>query len=269
MSFLPENYESPSTSNFYMKIQDGENRIRILSRPIIGWEDWQEKKPIRFKMEEKPAKSFDPQKPVRHFWAFLVYNYNDLRIQILQITQATIRSSIEGLSKDKDWGAPYEYDLKILRSGEGKETKYIVNPVPHKPMDASIIDLFYEHPCNLEALFTNEDPFAPHWEKYSKLGIHDKDEPKLTDISNKGNPINLTISQDQSNELIRILSTCDDEYVKTLWDSLKKQNITSVSQIPRNLFNRIKKAAINNQKRGENHIDNLFPINSSDQLALV
>jgi len=27
---------------------------------------------------------------------------------------------------------------------------------------------FHASPCNLEALFTNEDPFASHWKKYSE-----------------------------------------------------------------------------------------------------
>lgn len=271
MSFLPENYESPKSSNFYMKIQEGENRIRILTAPIMGWEDWQDKKPVRFTLDQKPPKSFDPKKPVRHFWAFVVYNYIDQRIQILHITQATIRKSLEALCKDSDWGDPYAYDLKIIRTGEGVDTEYTVNPVPHKPTDQSIIDLFYDQPCNLEALFTNEDPFAPHWETFTKLGIHDKAETKKPEA---GAALK-TITQDQATQLAGLLGTCDADYVKTLWDTLKKQKIVSISQIPAQLFDRIKTAALNNQKKGENDIDVLFPlttksdINSMDELVGV
>ncbi len=91
MSFLPENYESPKQSGQYMKLADGDNRIRILTRPVMGWEDWQDKSPVRFAFDNKPLKSIDPKKPIRHFWAFVVYNYNEQKIQILNITQATIR----------------------------------------------------------------------------------------------------------------------------------------------------------------------------------
>jgi len=159
MNFLPEDYEAPKTSGYYMKLQDGENRLRILSKPILGWEDWKEKKPVRYKMNEKPAVSIDPEKPMRHFWAMVVWNYADSQIQILQICQAGIRKAIENLSKDEDWGAPYGYDIKIMRKGESINTEYSVNPVPHKPTDPTIEKAFKDRPINLQALFSNADPF--------------------------------------------------------------------------------------------------------------
>lgn len=160
MSFLPENYKAPKSSNNYMKIIEGENKIRILSQPILGWEDWLDKKPIRYRMEEKPAKSIDPKKPIKHFWAMIVWNYAEEQIQILQISQATIRSSLENLCKDTEWGLPYFYDLKIFKKGEGKDTEYVVNPVPPKQLNPEVIAYFNEKRCNLDALFSGEDPFS-------------------------------------------------------------------------------------------------------------
>lgn len=171
MSFLPTDYQEPKTANFYMKLQDGENKFRILSRPILGWEDWEDKKPIRYRMDKKPQTSLDPKKPVKHFWAFIVYNYREDQIQIMEITQATIRRQIEALCSDKDWGSPYHYDIKIIRSGESMDTEYTVNPVPHKPLDIKITDSFYKRPCNLEALFSGDDPFSTHWENYTSLAL--------------------------------------------------------------------------------------------------
>lgn len=241
MSFLPENYESPKSSNYYFKLQDGENRIRILTAPIIGWEDWQEKKPIRFSYDNKPAKSIDPKKPVKHFWAFVVYNYADQKIQIMQITQATIRKAIESLCKDSDWGDPYAYDIKILKSGEGVDTEYSVNPVPHKPTDPSIIEMFNENRCNLNALFTSEDPFAKHWETYTCLGI----------LGNKVE-IKNTISEEQAIELRDLLFECEESYINKLWDTLKKPPIAikdnDISKLPSHLYSRIKIAAMENKK---------------------
>src|ERR1700689_4101246 len=131
-NFLPENYEAPRAGGFYMKLQKGENKIRIMSQPILGWEDWTpDKKPIRYEMDKKPEKSFDPEKPAKHFWAVIVWNYKEEAIQILQINQAGVRKGIEMLCNDSDWGAPYFYDLKIIKTGEDKNTKYQVNPLPH------------------------------------------------------------------------------------------------------------------------------------------
>lgn len=241
MSFLPENYESPKSSNYYFKLQDGENRIRILTAPIIGWEDWQEKKPIRFTYDNKPQKPIDPKKAVKHFWAFVVYNYADQKIQIMQITQATIRKAIESLCKDSDWGDPYAYDIKILKSGEGVDTEYSVNPVPHKPLDPLIIEMFNENRCNLNALFTSEDPFAKHWETHTPLGI----------LGNKVE-IKNTISEEQAIELRDLLFECEESYVNKLWDTLKKPPIgiknNDISQLPSHLYGRIKTAAMENKK---------------------
>lgn len=163
IAFLPSGYEAPKTSNFYMKFQEGENKFRILSQPIIGWEDWQDKKPIRYKFRDKPAHPIDHKKPIKHFWSMIVWNYSLEEIQILHLTQTSIRKSLETLCKDEDWGAPYFYDIKVIKKGEGMETEYSLNPLPHKPLSLYIQEMFNERKCNLEALFYNEDPFSKEY----------------------------------------------------------------------------------------------------------
>ena len=158
--FLPPGYEPPSSSGNYMKFEKGENRFRILSKPIIGWEDWQDKRPIRFRMDEKPEKSVDPKKPVKHFWAMVVWNYKLERVQVLELTQSGIQKTIRALSGDADWGSPLEYDIKVLRTGDGMDTEYQVNPIPHKPVAAEIAEQAKQLNINLEALFTGDDPFT-------------------------------------------------------------------------------------------------------------
>lgn len=159
MNFLPQDYKSPTASNSYTKLLDGENRFRILSSAIVGWEDWLDKKPVRFRFKEKPAHSFDPTKPAKHFWSMIVFNYKTESIEILHITQASIRHAIQALCEDKDWGRPFGYDIKITKKGEGMETEYSVNPVPHKPLHPLIREMFEDKPCYLEALFDGLDPF--------------------------------------------------------------------------------------------------------------
>lgn len=157
--FLPAGYEQPKTGGNYMKLKSGENKFRILSKPIIGWLDWQDKKPLRFAFDNKPLKSIDPTKPVKHFWAFVVWNYQDEQINVLELTQSSIQGAIKNLSADNDWGSPFEYDIKIIKTGEKMETEYKVNPIPHKPLADEIKKAFSDKPCNLNALFTNDDPF--------------------------------------------------------------------------------------------------------------
>jgi len=158
-SFMPDGYELPQSGGNYMKFQDGENKIRILSKPIVGWLDWKDKTPYRFQMKQKPDKPLGKD-PIKHFWAVIVWNYNDQAVQILEITQQTIQAAIQNLSKDEDWGTPFAYDLKITKKGKSLETTYSVVPGQKKPVSDEIQKAALEKPCNLEALFTGADPWV-------------------------------------------------------------------------------------------------------------
>lgn len=157
MDFLPDNYETPATNANYLKFADGETRFRILSKPVIGWLDWKDKKPLRFQMNAKPEKPVDPSKPIKHFWAMLVWNCATSRIQVLEITQTTIQKAIETLAKDNDWGAPFGYDIKVIRKGKDKETEYTVTPAPKKAFTE--YETVRAVKICLNELFTGGDPF--------------------------------------------------------------------------------------------------------------
>jgi hypothetical protein len=242
-NFLPEDYEAPKSGGYYMKIAQGENRIRILSQPILGWEDWIDNKPMRFTYSNKPEKSNDPLKPVRHFWAFIVWNYNAEQIQILQITQSGIRNGIEALCHDTDWGAPYFYDMKIIKEGEDKKTKYKVNPLPHKPVAPHIVEAFNAKPIYLEALFQNEDPFATHWGKKTPGVFSAQDLSKSATVER--------ISSSQAKELEELLNACDPKYKASVMDTLARppMNVKEIAAIPASYFDKIKTAAL--KKRDE------------------
>jgi len=158
--FFDEGYEVPQTNGNYMKLKPGENRFRILSKPIIGWLDWKDNKPLRFRMKEKPNAPIDPAKKIKHFWAVIVWNYNENKIAILELTQTSIQSAIQSLIKDDDWGSPFGYDIKIVKMGELLDTEYTTKPVPHKPASAEIVEQYMDSDINLEALFDGGDPFA-------------------------------------------------------------------------------------------------------------
>lgn len=193
--FLPNDYEEPSAKNNYFKFKDGENRIRILSKPVMGYEDWKDNKPVRFQMAEKPETPIDEKKPVKHFWALIVWNYAEQEIQIMQITQASIRKRFMELYVDKDWGAPFDYDIKIIKSGEKFETKYSINPVPHKLVDPAILVKFHEKRCNLDALFLNDDPFSSKWKQWTECGVSLLKE--IEELRTKIKSIKATFTEDQ------------------------------------------------------------------------
>lgn len=159
MSRIPEDYSKPSTKGKYMKFAQWENKFRILSDLVTGYEDWKEedgkKRPVRTKIEKAPL----GEDRVKHFRSMVVYNYGDEAIQILNITQSSIQEAIYSYAQDEDWGSPDQYDIIITRQGEKLETKYLVTPKPKKELDKEIVALHKATPVNLEALFSGWDPF--------------------------------------------------------------------------------------------------------------
>lgn len=170
-SFLPEDYISPRSNASYTRLGNGVTRLRILSSPILGWEDWIDNRPVRYRMHDKPKVWSNPDRKGKHFWSLLVWNYKDEGIQIWHITQGSIRKALEDLSNDPDWREPFFYDVKVNREGEGLKTTYTVNPLPHKTLEDHIQKSFDGTRCNLEALFSGDDPFGL-WESYTE-GIFD------------------------------------------------------------------------------------------------
>lgn len=158
MSFLPEGYTAPKGD--YSKLEQGDNRFRIMSSPIVGWEDWKDKKPLRFRMNNKPQAPVDAEQPIKHFWAMLVWDYQMVKPAILEITQKSIQKALEALAGNADWGSPLQYDVIINKTGSGMQTEYTVTPVPPKPLQEGIANAFIGLSVNLEALFDGKDPFT-------------------------------------------------------------------------------------------------------------
>jgi len=159
-NFLPPNYEAPKTEGNYFKFKEGDNRFRVLSSAIVGYEYWTlDKKPIRSKemWEEIPAnaKRNENGSFQKFFWAFIVWNYDAEKVQIMEVTQKTIQEGIEALVLNKKWGDPKKYDLVIKAEGEKLERTYQVIPEPHSEAPEADISRI-----KLEALFEGLDPFA-------------------------------------------------------------------------------------------------------------
>jgi hypothetical protein len=159
-AFLPKGYTAPKNTGNYYKLEKGDNRFRILSSAIIGYEYWtKENKPVRsrkqFTSVPADAKLNDKgQFAPKHFWAFLVWNYDEKKVQVMEITQTTIMAGIEAFVKNPKWGAPQGYDIVVHATGDGMEREYNVVPEPHSEAPKADISLIF-----LDALFDGGDPF--------------------------------------------------------------------------------------------------------------
>ena len=160
--FLPSGYEVPEKPSNYMRFEKGENRFRILSSPIIGWERWEDieggRKPIRIPLNEDHTADYE----WKHFWAMVVWNYKAKAVQILEITQATIQKPIKTAARNPKWGDPKGvdgYDWVVTRTGDGMDTEYQTQSDPKEKLDAGIMQMYKDMEIDLEALYRGDDPF--------------------------------------------------------------------------------------------------------------
>ena len=176
MAFLPSNIKAPSEggggAGNYMRFQQGDNKFRIIGssddKPtpgfICGTLGWAvvdgKKRPIRWAEGEEAPQAFE-DKP-RSFYAFVVYNYAESKVQILELTQTKLQAELLQLANDEDWGDCRKYDISVVRNGEGLDTTYAMNPKPIKKMDEDIRAIAKAElkRINLPALFDGGDPFA-------------------------------------------------------------------------------------------------------------
>lgn len=160
MDFLPKDYQAPKTEGNYFRFKKGTNTFRVLSHAIVGYEYWtKNNKPIRATeaWEEVPedAKRVENGSFQKHFWAFVVWNYELKKPQIMEITQKTIKDAIEAYIENPKWGDPAKYDLVVKAIGDGLEREYTTIAEPHSEAPKADISKI-----NLEALFFGEDPFT-------------------------------------------------------------------------------------------------------------
>jgi hypothetical protein len=173
-----DNYEIPSTSN-YMSWEDGDNKFRILGAfsegtAIQGMEYWKtvgdKRTPIRYgkqadgtykpvPMSELEVNKFGNLDTPKYFWALPVWNYQDKKVQILEITQKSILKSIQQYIGNKKWGDPRDYDIIVNKGKEGDKTVYTVTVDPKEDVEQAIFDQYIQTKINIKALFKGEDPF--------------------------------------------------------------------------------------------------------------
>jgi hypothetical protein len=177
MAFLPTNIKAPAeggggSSGNYFRFSQGENKFRIIGasddKPTpgfihgrLGWAVVDGKKrPIRWAEGAQAPQAFE-DKP-RAFYAFVVYNYKEQKVQILEMTQVKLQTELLQLANDEDWGDCRKYDISVVRNGEGLDTTYAMNPKPIKKLDEDIRAIAKAElkRINLPALFDGGDPFA-------------------------------------------------------------------------------------------------------------
>ncbi len=164
-AFVPDDAVSGGDA-LYFKPQADDNKVRIISHPIVGWLEWVDKKPVRTQIDDEPEGEDEDNKPKKFFTVVIIDRDDNDRVKIWEITQQSIIKAIKALTGNDDWGKPFAYDIVINKTGEDLKTKYAVTPCPKKQLDKSIIREAQDKPCCLDKLYDGENP----WE------VNDKDD---------------------------------------------------------------------------------------------
>lgn len=158
----------------YMKFETGANKFRALSKPISGWVVWEEdedgnRKPVRTSIIDEPeAPDDDPRNAPKKFLALVVLDRADDEVKILEITQQSVIKAVKAYAANPDWGNPFSYDLTVTKKGEGKKTRYTVVTSPKKPLEKNLVKEAMAKPCNLDAMYEGENPWAEDQDNYTE-----------------------------------------------------------------------------------------------------
>lgn len=203
--FLPPDYKEPTTSGGYLNMKDyDEVTFRILSPAIVGYEYWTtDNKPVRAReaFTELPKdikyvknkEGLDVPSKINYFWIMQVWNYSTNSIQVMEITQKTIRQPILDLINNKKWGSPNKYDLTIIKKGKGFDTEYSVIPSPHSDLPKEAVEAFEASSINLEAMYDGGNPFAATGTvepKKTKKGTMERADYPTEEINSEDIPFN-------------------------------------------------------------------------------
>lgn len=170
MPMLPPDYQRPSTSK-YVKLEAGENQLRILAAPIFGYVGWtgekgKDRKPVRRKSRDEfgPEVPDDKENRIKFFWAMPVWDYRAKQVKVWELTQVSVMDAITALDNNAKWGDARDFDLCVIREGDGLDTEYTTMPEPKTELPAEANEAWEAVRAagfDLNVLYTNGDPFDP------------------------------------------------------------------------------------------------------------
>lgn len=190
--FLPDGYKVKEPGGFYFKPQEGKNKVRLVTKPLIGLSYWINEegvvkdsksgnfkgfKPVRVKLgDEVPEKA---ESHTKEFWIVGVFNYAEGVLQTWEITQRGIKKALQDLSLEDDWGNPLDYDISLTKTGEGLDTEYSIVPLPKTELSTNIKEVLDKVEIRLENFFKGKGVFVSKSDAKSQKAMDEMEESRL------------------------------------------------------------------------------------------
>jgi len=144
----------------WTKLRPGENKIRVLAKPVVGVSSFnvETKQTKRFRtfLEVDAAK----YKNVKPFMACKVYNYDTGLIELFSFNQKNILYPLAKLNAINGNYDIRDVDIVISRDGEGVESKYTVSNLNPSEVPLKAVTLAQRVQIDFEAFFENTNPFT-------------------------------------------------------------------------------------------------------------
>ena len=166
MSEFFEFFERRAGSSDFVKLKDGDRvSLRIISKPVQGYEIFLDGKPRRWRPDEPTPNDVKvPEgESIRQFAAFIVCEYDEEnpigRVKIWSVNQKSILGDMGNLfGGGKHWT---EFELILTRRGEGLRTQYALTGVP-RPIEPELLQVASETEkfIDLSKLYSGENPFV-------------------------------------------------------------------------------------------------------------
>ncbi len=150
-----------SAGSPFIKLTDGDTiQLRIISKPLTGWEQFADGKPHRWPAEQsRPEGTPDSTERPRPFLCFVVYQYTEpAAVRIWQFSQQSIIKQMEMLFNGGQihWA---EFIINLRRKGSGLDTQYMINGT-RVPLEPALIEFAakVDDYVDLQALFVGDSP---------------------------------------------------------------------------------------------------------------
>jgi hypothetical protein len=185
MSLLQDGEKIPKAESSYFKLQDGDNRVHILAKPTVGYSAKVGGKFVHKKSDDD-FNGLDVEQPkfgtpVKYFWAMPVWNCEDKRVQILEITQKQIMYGLEQLDENPKWGGITRHNTNIMRGESNGRVQYATVAEPNDLTDDDKSKIKAVK-VDMSRLFNGENPIEVVEQKEQKKEVRSFDDDLSLDV---------------------------------------------------------------------------------------
>jgi len=153
-------YDIPSGSGNFLKLEDGENRLRICTKALeIAYHE--DKSGGKYSTTICPGKETcelcKAGKFIKFKYAFLVLNRKDGKPYVYE-SPITVFRQIVAYDTNEEYGDIRKYDITIKKEGIGRNTNYAVMASPKKlELSDAEVKMIAESGVSLEAAYSLTD----------------------------------------------------------------------------------------------------------------